>query len=83
MIRATARVAIHVNEIRSGRINSIGQIYCSTREIWSGRKLTGIEQLPEHFIKRAEPEHSELLAVDLSIFDKPLPDPLRSRYSGA
>ena len=50
---------------------------------WSGRKLTGIEQLPEHFIKRAEPEHSELLAVDLSIFDKPLPDPLRSRYSGA
>ncbi len=50
---------------------------------WSGRKLTGIEQLPEHFIERAEAEHSKLLAVDLSVFDKPLPEPLKSRYPGA
>ena len=50
---------------------------------WHGRKLDDIGQLPEAFIRRAEPEHSELLAVDLSVFDEPLPEPLASRYGPA
>jgi len=37
---------------------------------WSGRKLGSVAELPEEFIRRAEPEHSGLLAVDMSAFDK-------------
>jgi hypothetical protein len=48
---------------------------------WHGRKLEGIGQLPEEFLRRAEPEHQALLAVDLGVFDTPLPPPLRNRVS--
>lgn len=47
---------------------------------WHGRKLDGVEQLPKAFLARAEPDYNELLAVDLSVFDRPLPEPLASRF---
>ncbi len=49
---------------------------------WNGRKLEGVEQLPAEFVRRAEPEHDHLLAVDLAVFDAPLPEPLAVRYAG-
>ena len=50
---------------------------------WHGRKLDDVGQLPMEFIQRAEPEYARLLAVDLSLFDRPLPEPLASRYGQA
>lgn len=47
---------------------------------WHGRKLANTGQLPAEFIRRAEPDHARLLAVDLAVFDEPLPEPLASRY---
>jgi hypothetical protein len=44
---------------------------------WSGRKLGSVAELPEEFIRRAEPEHASLLAVDMSAFDRPLPAALQ------
>jgi hypothetical protein len=43
---------------------------------WSGRKLGSVAELPDEFVRRAMPEHSDLLAVDMSVFEKPLPKEL-------
>lgn len=48
--------------------------------VWHGRKIAGIEQLPDEFLKRAERTHPELLAVDTSMFAEPLPKPITSRF---
>jgi hypothetical protein len=48
---------------------------------WSGRKLGSVAELPEEFMRRAEPEHAGLLAVDMSVFDKPLPPVLTNLIS--
>jgi hypothetical protein len=47
---------------------------------WHGRKLASAAQLPAEFRARAAPEHEALLSVDTSVFDRPLPEPLKSRY---
>ena len=47
---------------------------------WHGRKLSSIDELPEHFLRRAADQHEHLLAPDMSVFDRPLPEPLASRY---
>jgi len=47
---------------------------------WHGRKLDDVGQLPAEFVARAKREHAHLLAVDLSVFDEPLPEPLASRF---
>ena len=47
---------------------------------WHGRKLTSVEELPEEFLQRAAAQHEQLLAVDLTVFDEPLPGPLAARY---
>lgn len=39
---------------------------------WSGSKLRGIEELPPEFRRRAERDHPQLLAVDRSMFDRPI-----------
>jgi len=38
--------------------------------LWSGRKIDGAHQLPIEFYTRAMSQHPELLAVDLSAFDR-------------
>lgn len=48
---------------------------------WSGRKLNSVAELPEEFLRRAEPDHAGLLAVDMRVFDKPLPAPLAARIA--
>jgi hypothetical protein len=47
---------------------------------WHGRKLESVAQLPREFIDRAEQIHPELLVVDQTMFDQPLPEPLASRF---
>jgi len=49
---------------------------------WHGRKLSAVAELPGEFLRRAEPEHSDLLMVDMSVFEQPLPEPLAGRYLG-
>jgi len=49
---------------------------------WSGRKLTSVSELPEEFLRRAQPDHAELLGVNMAVFNQPLPEPLASRYRG-
>jgi hypothetical protein len=46
---------------------------------WSGRKLASVDELPAEFVRRAEPDYADLLAVDMSVFDKPLPAQLAAR----
>jgi hypothetical protein len=46
---------------------------------WSGRKLGSVAELPPAYLKRAEADHAELLAVDLSVFAEPLPAVLKAR----
>lgn len=48
---------------------------------WHGRKLQSVDELPEEFLRRAEPGHRQLLAVDMSVFDRPLPAALASRFA--
>ena len=48
---------------------------------WHGRKISGVEELPGHFIERATPAHEHLLAVDTGVFDAPLPEPLPERLA--
>lgn len=48
--------------------------------VWHGRKIAGIEQLPNSFLTRAQRTHPELLAVDTSMFAEPLPEPITSRF---
>lgn len=50
---------------------------------WHGRKIGGVEQLPAHFIERAQPAHEALLSVDLSVFDTSLPPALAARIAEA
>lgn len=50
--------------------------------VWHGRKVAGVQQLPEDFLARAERAHPELLAVDTSMFAEPLPEPLANRFGG-
>ena len=40
---------------------------------WSGYKLRDVGELPDEFRQRAERDHPQLLTVDRSAFDKPLP----------
>jgi len=47
---------------------------------WSGRKLSSADELPEDFVRRAQVSHSGLLAVDMTVFDRALPEPLFERY---
>lgn len=47
---------------------------------WHGRKLASVDELPEDFLRRAADQHEHLLAVDMSVFEEPLPDPLPARY---
>ena len=49
---------------------------------WHGRKLESIDQLPIDFLERAEKAHPELLAVDRTPFEQPLPPPLAGRFDG-
>lgn len=46
---------------------------------WHGRKLDSVAQLPREFVDRAEQIHPELLAVDQTMFDQPIPAPLAER----
>ena len=46
---------------------------------WHGRKLGSTAELPEAFIARAQQKHEALLAVDMGVFDEPLPEVLASR----
>lgn len=46
---------------------------------WHGRKLASVEQLPPAFTERALPDHEALLAVDMRVFEEPLPAPLAER----
>lgn len=48
---------------------------------WSGRKLSSVDELPAEFLRRAAAGHSNLLGVDMKIFDQPLPPGLASRYA--
>lgn len=45
---------------------------------WSGQKLQSTRELPVEFRKRAESYRPELLEVDMSVFESPLPEPLSS-----
>ena len=45
---------------------------------WSGQKLQSTDELPEEFRERAEGYRPELLKVDMSVFETPLPEPLSS-----
>lgn len=47
---------------------------------WHGRKLSSIDELPLDFLRRATGEHEPLLSVDTSVFERPLPEPLNTRY---
>lgn len=49
---------------------------------WHGRKLQSVNELPGDFIQRAGAEHGDLLSVDMTVFDQPLPDLLARRYAG-
>ncbi|MFT5073248.1 MAG: hypothetical protein ACI9GW_003247 [Halieaceae bacterium] len=46
---------------------------------WSGRKLGSVAELPDEFMRRAMERHSGLLAVDMSVFNRPLPKELSAR----
>lgn len=47
---------------------------------WHGRKLMSVDELPAEFLRRAAGRYEHLLAVDMSAFAEPLPDPLAARY---
>ncbi len=47
---------------------------------WHGRKLSSVDELPEEFVVRAADQHERLLAVDMTVFEEPLPGPLARRY---
>lgn len=49
---------------------------------WSGRKLGSVDELPLEYLQRAEPGYAQLLEVDLSVFDAPLPAVLKARIGG-
>jgi hypothetical protein len=49
---------------------------------WNGRKLGDVQQLPLEFITRAEGTYPDLLVVDKTPFEKPLPAELMRRITG-
>jgi len=48
---------------------------------WSGRKLSGVEQLPAEFVAMATSKHPELLKVDMTPFGTALPPELEKRMT--
>lgn len=50
---------------------------------WHGRKLGSINDLPEEFLERATPQHSDLLKVNLRVFEKALPAQLAARIKSS
>lgn len=45
---------------------------------WSGRKLRGVRELPAEFRARAQHDRPDLLEAHWEVFDKPIPEALRT-----